>query len=132
MHTSAFPTEKKYSCEIESELWTQKKPSSRNQIPEKMPTFCRSHSSGMRTVTIANTTNVLLHLHKQIMVFLVLKSIVRVFNLLIIISKEYMRFFGRWLNPLMWLGYKKNLEIQDLYRALKIDQSADLNSRIEK
>nr|AHK05652.1 ATP-binding cassette transporter sub-family C member 4 [Tigriopus japonicus] len=40
--------------------------------------------------------------------------------------------FFWWLNPLMWLGYKKNLEIQDLYRALKIDQSADLNSRIEK
>ena len=38
----------------------------------------------------------------------------------------------RWMNPLLGEGYKKELELEDLYEARKEDESEILGDRLEK
>ena len=40
--------------------------------------------------------------------------------------------FFWWMNPLLWVGYKKDLELEDLYETLKEDQSEVLGDRLER
>eukprot|EP00095_Tigriopus_kingsejongensis_P003130 snap_masked-scaffold438_size171652-processed-gene-0.1 protein:Tk03130 transcript:snap_masked-scaffold438_size171652-processed-gene-0.1-mRNA-1 annotation:"multidrug resistance-associated protein 4" len=40
--------------------------------------------------------------------------------------------FFWWLNPLLRLGYKKNLELNDLFRPLRVDGSEVLNNKLQR
>lgn len=43
-----------------------------------------------------------------------------------------MEFLTRWLNPLMKLGTKKELQIEDLYQALPEDEAEKLGLKLQK
>ena len=38
----------------------------------------------------------------------------------------------RWVNPLLEEGYKKDLEMEDLYETMKEDKSEYLGQKLEK
>ena len=38
----------------------------------------------------------------------------------------------RWLNPLLGLGYKKDLDIEDIFENLKADGSDELGERLQR
>ena len=38
----------------------------------------------------------------------------------------------RWINPLLGKGYKKDLEIEDIYQNLKADSSEDLGEQLQR
>jgi ATP-binding cassette subfamily C (CFTR/MRP) protein 4 len=40
--------------------------------------------------------------------------------------------FFWWINPLFWKGYKKGLVVDDLYSALKEDESEKLGEKVSR
>ena len=48
------------------------------------------------------------------------------------ISLIFLTSFFRWLNPLLRQGYKKELQIEDLYKCVSSDQSARLGDTLER
>lgn len=38
----------------------------------------------------------------------------------------------RWVNPIMSLGYQRDLQVEDLYRILPEDDSHELGLKLEK
>ena len=48
------------------------------------------------------------------------------------INKHGQRFTLRWLNPLLKLGTKKELQIEDLYKVLPEDETEKLGLKLQK
>ena len=46
--------------------------------------------------------------------------------------KMYFIITLRWLNPLLGLGYKKDLDIEDIFENLKSDGSDELGERLQR